>query len=189
MFMENNYGFCPHCGANLPQGAEYCPECGASFVSKRQDDVRRLTITSPMMFFIILLAIYTVMSIIEGIFATAFNDLFIINFKMIYGDGIDDYISSMGFASIDEFADLMFKEGIVSLVGGAITAFVMVLCITRRFWKIAFWLCIIASFELLISLVFMPTQMIGSEILTMILQTCVGLLVSRGIYLNRSNFR
>lgn len=187
--MENNYGFCPRCGANLPQGAEYCPECGTSFVEKRQDDVRRLTITSPMTFFIILLAIYTAMSIIEGVFVTVFNDVFISNFQTIYGTNIDDYLSGMGLASIDEFSALMFKEGIVSIVGGAITAVVLILCIKRRFWKIAFVLCLVASFELLVSLAFMPAKMMGSEILTMILQTCVGLLVSRGIYLNRRIFR
>ena len=88
--MENNYGFCPRCGADLPQGAEYCPECGASFVEKRQDDIRRLTITNPMTFFIVLLAAYTVMSIVEGVYVTAFNDMFVSNFELIYGSGIDD---------------------------------------------------------------------------------------------------
>ena len=187
--MENNYGFCPRCGAELPQGAEYCPECGASFVEKRQDDIRRLTITNPMTFFIVLLAAYTVMSIVEGVYVTAFNDMFVSNFELIYGSGIDEYLSNMGLASIDEFADLMFKEGIVSIVGGAITAMALILCIKRRFWKIAFWLCIIASFELLISMAFMPSKMISSELLTMLLQTGVGLLVARGIYVNRRMFR
>ena len=187
--MENNYGFCPRCGHELPQGAEYCPECGTSFVEGRKDDVRRLTITSPMMFFIILLAIYTAMCIFEGIFVTAFNDTFVSNFQTIYGTDIVEYLSRMGLSSIDELADLMFKEGIVSLAGGAITAVVLVLCIKRRFWKVAFWLCIIASFELLISLAFMPSKMVSSEIFTMILQTMVGLLVARGIYMNRRAFR
>ena len=186
--MENNYGFCPRCGAELSQGAEDCPECGASFLEKRQDDVRRLTITNPMTFFIILLVAYTVMSLIEGIFAVAFNDTFVSYMKTYISD-FDDYLSNMGLSSVEEFADLMYKEGIVTLVGGVITAVVLLLCIKRRFWKIAFWLCIIASFELLISLAFMPSKMMGSELLTMILQTGVGLLVARGIYINRRAFR
>ena len=189
MSMENNYGFCPRCGAELPQGAEFCPECGVSFLEKRQNDVRRLTITNPMTFFIILLAVYTIMSIFEGVFATAFNDMFVTNVKMIYGTDFEDYLSGSGLESVEEFADLMFKEGVVSIVGGVITAVALILCFERRFWKIAFWLCIIASFELLISLAFMPSKMMSSELLTMLLQTGVGLLVARGIYINRRAFR
>ena len=187
--MENNYGFCPRCGAELPQGAEFCPECGVSFLEKRQNDVRRLTITNPMTFFIILLAAYVIMSFFEGIFATAFNDLFVTNVKQVYGSEFEDYLSRNGLSSVEEFADLMYKEGIVTLVGGVITVAVLILCIERRFWKIAFWLCIIASFELLISMAFMPSKMIGSELLTMLLQTGVGLLVARGIYVNRRVFK
>ena len=187
--MKNEYGFCPHCGADLPQGSEYCPECGTSFVEGRQDDVRRLTVTNPMTFFIVLLAAYMVMSIAEGIYVTVFNDMFISNFETIYGTNIEDYLSRNGLDSVQDLADLMYKEGVVSIIGGAMTAVVMLLCITRRNWKLAFSLCVAASFELLVSLVFMPSEMISSELLTAVLQTGVGLLVARGIYINRRAFR
>ena len=188
--MEENYGFCPKCGANLPEGAEYCPQCGKSFVENPREELRmRAGGMNPLLFFIILLAIYTVMSIFEGIYTTLFNDMFIDSFKLVYGSGVDDYVSSMGMDSMDQFADLMYKEGIVSIIGGAMTAVVLILCVKRRYWKVAFALCIIASFELLISLAFMPSKMVGSEILTMILQTGIGLLVARGIYMSRRMFR
>lgn len=187
--MDENYGFCPRCGANLPEGAEYCPQCGKSFVENPREELRIRAGMNPLMFFIILLIAYTVMSIIEGIYVTLFNDMFIDSFKLVYGSDLSDYLARNGLDSIDQFADLMFKEGIVSIIGGAITAVVLLLCIKRRFWKVAFALCIIASFELLISLAFMPSKMIGGEILTMILQTAVGLLVARGIYMSRKAFR
>lgn len=186
--MEENYGFCPKCGANLPEGAEYCPQCGKPFVDDPRRELRMRAGMNPLIFFIILLAAYTVMSIFEGIYATLFNDMFMDSFKLVYGSDIDNYLARSGLDSIDQFADLMFKEGIVSIIGGAITAIVLLLCIRRRFWKVAFALCIIASFEVLISLAFMPTKMIGSEILTLILQTAVGLLVARGIYMSRRLF-
>lgn len=186
--MDENYGFCPRCGANLPEGAEYCPQCGKSFVENPQREFRTRSGINPLMFFIILLVAYTVMSIIEGVYATLFNDMFIDSFKLVYGSDLSDYLARNGLDSIDQFADLMYKEGIVTLVGGAITAVVLLLCIKRRFWKVAFALCIIASFELLISLAFMPSKMIGSEIVTLILQTCIGLLVARGIYMSRNVF-
>ncbi len=186
--MEENYGFCPRCGANLPEGAEYCPQCGKSFTENPQREYRTRSGFNPLMFFIILIAAYTLMSLIEGIYATAFNGMFIDSFKLVYGSDLNDYLARNGLDSIEQFADLMFKEGIVSIIGGAITAIVLLLCIKRRFWKVAFALCIIASFELLISLVFMPSKMIGGEILTMILQTAVGLLVARGIYMSRRLF-
>lgn len=186
--MEDNYGFCPRCGANLPEGAEYCPQCGKSFVDDPRREIRMRPGLNPLMFFIILLAAYTVMSILEGIYTTLFSDMFMDSFKLVYGSDLEDYLARNGLESIDQFADLMFKEGIVSIIGGAITAVVLLLCIKRRFWKVAFALCIIASFELLISLVFMPSKMIGGELLTLVLQTAVGLLVARGIYMSRRMF-
>lgn len=186
--MDNNYGFCPRCGANLTEGAEYCPQCGKSFVEDPRRELRTRSGMNPLLFFIILLTAYTVMSIFEGIYATVFSDMFIDSFKMVYGSDLEDYLARNGLESIDQFADLMFKEGIVSIIGGAITAVVLLLCIRRRFWKVAFALCIIASFELLISLVFMPSKMIGGELLTLVLQTAVGLLVARGIYMSRRMF-
>ena len=186
--MDNNYGFCPRCGANLTEGAEYCPQCGKSFVEDPRRELRTRSGMNSLLFFIILLTAYTVMSIFEGIYATVFSDMFIDSFKMVYGSDLEDYLARNGLESIDQFADLMFKEGIVSIIGGAITAVVLLLCIRRRFWKVAFALCIIASFELLISLVFMPSKMIGGELLTLVLQTAVGLLVARGIYMSRRMF-
>ncbi len=187
--MDNDYGFCPRCGANLPEGAEYCPQCGKSFVENPREELRmRAGGMNPLLFFIILLAIYTVMSIFEGLYTTLFNEAFIDSFKLVYGSDLTDYLAASGLDSVEQFADLMFKEGIVSLVGGAITAIVLFLCIKRRYWKVAFALCLIASFELLISLAFMPSKMIGSEILTLLLQTGIGLLVARGIYMYRRMF-
>ena len=50
-------------------------------------------------------------------------------------------------------------------------------------------ICLIASFFVLTSLLFMPAKMVGQEALTLVLQTAVGLLIARGIYLNRRIFR
>ena len=52
--MEDNYGFCPRCGANLPEGAEYCPQCGKSFVDDpRREPRMRAGGMNPLLFFII----------------------------------------------------------------------------------------------------------------------------------------
>ena len=113
----------------------------------------------------------------------------IICLETIYGSNIDDYLSRNGLDSVQAFADLMYKEGVASIIGGVITAVVLLLCIKRRYWKVAFVLCVAASFELLVPLAFMPSQMVASEALTAVLQTGVGLLVARGIYINRKAFR
>ncbi len=187
--MDNDLGFCPHCGAYLPRGAEYCPECGRSFVkeseSARYDNLR----PNPLFFFMIMLAIYAGFSIVEGIVAVFFNDMLMTNIERIYGSNIEKYLANMGLDSLSQLGDILYKEGIVSLIDGILVAVVFVLCKVRRYWKAAVAICLLASFFLLTSLIFMPEKMMRSEALSLVLQMAVGLLITRGIYIGRIVFK
>ena len=186
--MEENYGFCVHCGAKLSPGAERCPECGTSFVKDAPSARYTNNGRNPMMFFLILIGIYAVISIIEGIFASAFNDMFMDNMKAVYGSNFSAYLERMGLDSVSQLADIMFKEGIVSLVSGSLAAVVFILCLKRRYWKAAAMLCLIASALVIVPLAFMPMKMFSSEVFTFLLEMGVGLLVTRGIYMCRNLF-
>lgn len=187
--MEEDYGFCTHCGANISPGSERCPECGASLVKEEESASVRVYSSSSMRFFLIFIGLYAIFSIAEGIYMTVFNDAFVASMESIYGQDFDSYLSNIGMESKAQLADVFFKEGVVSIVDGAMVAVVFILCLRLRYWKAATVICIAASFLLLASFYFMTFEMMKSEALTMALQVLVGLMVARGIYINRKLFR
>ncbi len=186
--MENDYGFCFHCGAEIPSGAEFCPECGRSLAGDTRRDESYLRVRNPMSFIILLMGLFAAVSIIEGIYAVFLNDLFMSSLEMLNDSNLDSYVSSLGLESKEELAEIIYKEGIVTLAQGIMVAIACMLCIKRRFWGLTIALCLIATFMMLVPLVFMTSEMIRSEIISMILQMCIGLLVVRGLYINKGQF-
>ena len=186
--MVSEYSFCTRCGAELPPGSMYCPECGKSFADGPERNVYRYS-PNPLTFFLILLGAYAIISIVEGIFVTMFNDAFMSNVKIIYGTDIDKYLSEIGVDSFEQLEDIMYKEGFVTLASGILAAATFILCMKLRCWKVAVTLCLMASFILPVSLPFMPMKMIHNELITLILQVLVGLMVTRGIIRSKTAFK
>lgn len=184
--MKDEYGFCFRCGANLEPGAEYCPECGQSFLdddsASYQNDVSR-----PLNFLKFMLGAYFVLSIVAGLYTTVFIDAYIQNIESI--TDIDSYLSSMGVESVSQLSDIMYIQGVVSIIDGAMVGFVFLLCILRRYWKTAVAVCFAASIVVMAGIPFMTTEMINSETFSLVLQTVVGLLITRGIFVNRKAFK
>ena len=186
--MDTDYGFCTHCGAELPDGAQYCPECGTSFV--KGSDAPNIDYRGyrPLSFILIMLGIYALASIGEGFYAAFFNDMLMDTLRNLNGMDMSSYLSSLGLQTEEQLAEILYKEGILTLIDGIMVLVVFVLCLRYRFWKMAVALCVIASFALLIGFAFMPVEMMKSEAINTILQVIVGLLISRAIYVNRSLF-
>ena len=186
--MGSDYDFCTRCGAELPKGSDYCPECGMCFVEGTDRMVKNVA-RNPLMFFIVLVALYSLFSIVEGSYVIFFNDLYMSNIQAIYGVDLDTYISQIGVDSVDQFSEILYAEGIVSMVSGSLAAVVCLLCLKLRYWRIAVILCLAASLVIPASLFFMPWKMIQSEWVTIALQVVVGLMVTRGIVRCKIVFR
>ncbi len=137
----------------------------------------------------VMLAIYGGYSIIEGIMDTLFNGLMMDGIRTIYGDRLQEYLSGMGVESLSQFSDIVYKEGIVNIIDGAMVMSAFLLCYLRKYWKLAVALCILASGFIFAALPFMTGKLIESNALMLILQAAVGLLVARGIYVNRAVFK
>ena len=187
--MEQDYGFCTRCGATHEPGAEYCPQCGKSFTGDDRVQINNRMASNPLMFFIILLGIFAAISLGEGVIATFFNDSLIDYVKTVNGDGLPDYLASLGLDTIDQLADILFKQGVLTLADGILVAIVFVLCIRRRFWKIAVITCLAATTLVVASFLVMTPKMMEKELFSMVIQTAIGLLITRGIYINRRIFR
>ena len=186
--MGSEYNFCTRCGAELPVGCDYCPECGKCFVEGTDRMVVNVS-RNPLMFFIVLIALYALFSIIEGLYVVLFNDFFISNIEAVYGTDLENFLASRGLENVQQLSDILFKEGIVSIVSGSMAAVVFVLCLRMRYWKAACLLCLAATFVIPIPLLFMPLKMIQSEWITVALQVLVGLMVTRGIVRCKLIFR
>ena len=179
--MGSEYNFCTRCGAELPKGSDYCPECGQCFVEDTDRMVKNVA-RNPLMFFIVLLALYALFSIVEGLYVMVFNDVFISSIETIYGMEIEEYLERIGVDSLAQYSDILFKEGIVDLISGSLAAVTVLLCVRLRYWKAAVFLSLAASLIIPVSLIFMPWKMVQAEWITIALQVLVGLMVTRGIY-------
>ena len=132
---------------------------------------------------------FVVYMIINGITLMTVSDTVIDWIRAFNGTDLDTYLSSLGLDSVDQFKEILFKEGIVYVIDGALVAMAFLLTLRRRYWKATVVLCLMASFLLLLPLVFMPEKMRYTEALSSILMAAVGLLVTRGIIVNRRQFR
>ena len=187
--MENDYGFCIHCGATCEKGAEFCPECGRSPTGADIRDERMTRVRNPMSFFILLMGLFAAVSIIEGFFETFFNDLYLTGIEMVNGSDMDAYLSDMGLDSREQLAEIIYKEGLVSMACGIMVAISLSLCVQRRFWLLAVLLCVGATLLLPVPMLFMTPEMVKADVITAVLQMAIGLMVVRGICISRRLFR
>ena len=169
--------------------AEFCPQCGKSFTDDDRAPVNRRLASNPLMFFIVLIGIFAAISLGEGIAATFFNDSLINYVKTVHGDNLPEYLASLGLDTIDQLADILFKQGVITLADGILVVIVFVLCIKRRFWKLAVITCLIATILVLVSFLVMTPKMMEEELFSIVVQTAIGLLITRGIYINKKIFR
>ena len=186
--MGSEYNFCTRCGAEMPKGSDYCPECGMCYVEGTDRMVKNVA-HNPMMFFIVLMGLYALFSIVEGLYVILFNDVFLSSIETVAGTDLETYLAKIGVDSVDQFKDILFKEAIVSIVSGSLTVVATILCLKLRYWKLACILCFAATLAIPASLLFMPWKMIQSEWITIALQMLVGLMVTRGIVRCRLLFR
>ena len=152
---EENFGFCPRCGAKLQQSANFCPDCGNIL---KEDAVNhgagygayadtRTGKDRPMkgMFLaaFVLLVIYSVYSVSEGIYLIVnaegifqiMDDMFV----DLFGTGIVDYIyDDMGIMITEaEYVESFRMMGYISLISGIFSVIAAVLCYMRRRKNIA----------------------------------------------------
>ena len=188
--MDEDYGFCTRCGATHEPDAEFCPQCGKSFTDSMDEIPINTRMTSnPLMFFIILLGIFAAICLGEGVVATFFNDSLIDYVRSMNGDNLADYLASLGLGSIEQLADILFRQGVVTMADGISAVIAFVLCIRRRFWKIAVITCLIATILVPVSFLLMTPEMMKRELFSVVIQTAIGLLITRGIYINKRMFR
>lgn len=188
--MEEGKGFCKHCGAKVSVNDAYCPECKAPLhpEAQRSADMSFL-FQQVMKLTLILLGVYSVISILEGVYCAASPDACTTMIKAVYGD--TQWASNLASLGLTEagYSNMLRLEGIVSIIDGVAVAIAFVLCYMRRCWLLAFSLCIYASLFIFAPAVFLNIASLRSEMIMMLAQAIVGLFVARSVYVVRAMFR
>ncbi|MBQ2486669.1 MAG: zinc-ribbon domain-containing protein [Candidatus Methanomethylophilus sp.] len=137
---KENYGFCPACGANLPENSTFCPECGHRIGDEQSFSQQSgagygygyATDRSPMtrlqgklLVAFIFVLIYGIMSIFGGLSLLTINDAFVDQLDQMLQDAgqgtFEEFMSSMGYnMTKSEFIEMCRVSAVVSLVSGAL---------------------------------------------------------------------
>ena len=151
---KENYGFCPACGANLPENSAFCPECGQRVSGEEPAGQSGYTGYQPyrntdrlagkLLVAVIFCGLYAAMSIIGGL------SLLSMDASMI--DQIDEVLEPSE-TTIEEILDMSRSEivdyfrinGIVSMISGVLAGAGAIVAGMRKQRFVAVGLVVAAS--------------------------------------------
>lgn len=183
--MAERQRFCIRCGSTLQEGQHICTQCGGSDgqVPEGNVDVRVISGNKVRMnWAIILLLVYGIFSLVEGIFAAFFAEQMVDYIEMIMKTDIQSIFGSG--MTRGEIIRMLTIEGYISLFSGAFATIAGILCVKRMNLVITLSCILVASFMVLSELLFYPK----SDVFMLVMQFLLGLLVFRMVYYSRSVF-
>lgn len=158
---EEFYGFCPSCGANVPEGAAFCTECGSALSSEAEaapgtgvgyaTSTGRRPLGGKLLVAVILTSIYAVLEVLTGMIFAFGADAFVNGMnEMLIESGqksFTEMMAEMGYDySTQDLIDILRTSGIISALSGIFAGVGVILAI-RRVKRIPATVCIaIASF-------------------------------------------
>ena len=192
---NENYGFCPACGANLPADSTFCPECGhnlAGPVSSGQEagagvgyGYSKPGLSGKLKTAAILCLIYAILEVL-GSFSLLSMSMATIDMldDMMGEDGwFENMLNDMGYdMTAKEFVDMCHITGIISLVSGVFAGIGSILCFKLRKKMIAVGLVVAASLVLLVGCMY------PMNIFSTIIDVIIGLLMAYLIYSSPDQF-
>ena len=155
--LDENYGFCPHCGENLKSDALYCPACGTVLkqeaLQQQYNSYSRVGKT-PMsgMFLVafIMLILYTLIELIGSASMLTFNEATYDSIDQVmiemYGMTLTEYLAEFGMSiSKDTFISNMMVLGISGVISAVLSGISAYFCFKREKHKYAVGFCVISS--------------------------------------------
>ena len=196
---DENYGFCPSCGANLTSDAAFCPECGKPLTAEAQNNTYNSGVRAnpskmcgKLLVAFILLLIYAVMDILGGISLVAvFNESFFDSIdKMLADEGeksLEEMFKQYGLdMSRDDLINYFRISGIVSIISGALAGVAAYFCAVRKMRMVAVGLTVVAA---LANFAMVSAGNVASGIMNGIFAMIIGGIVAYLIYDSQEQFR
>ncbi len=200
--LDENYGFCPHCGENLKSDAVYCPACGTVLKSEAaQNNAAYYSYAgacyggkSPMagrfMIAFLMLVVYAIFNLVGSASMFMMNestyDMMDQIFIDTYGKTFSEYMLDFGLEITKEQflsdAMVMGVSGVISSILAGIAAF---FCYKREKFKYAVGFCILSAVVGFVGSALAPVLAGAASGMFGLL---IGLLVAYLIYSSRHNF-
>ena len=196
---EENYGFCPACGANLPEGSSFCPECGHNLAgpvpgsAEAGAGVGYATSMGPGMSgklktAVIFTMIYAVMNLVSSLMGLCISVDFIDSMdEILLDNGDQGFVELAGFDMTNqEFVDMIRMSCLVSLASAVLAGAGAFLCIKRVKRMVAVGLIAAASLVLFVTLAVTPFN--GSTLGSTIFDVIIGFVMVYLVYSSPGDF-
>jgi len=197
---EENFGFCPSCGANLPEGSSFCPECGHNINAPVQNNSGTGVgygtsggsgMSSKLKVAAILVTIYAVISILGALSLFTIEPMIDAYDEMMAdsgGESFEDMLKDLGYDMTEkEFIDMCRVMAVVDLISGALAGVGAFLCFKRTKKMVAVILIAVASVILFAGCA-SPGAFSASNILSTAFNVVIGLLMAYLVYTSPDEF-
>lgn len=197
--MDDEIGFCPHCGFKLESESAYCPSCGSilrepdpqQYASSPNGAYVSNNMRGPLLAAFVMLVLFSVMELIGAIGCLSFNsstyDMMDQMFRETMDQSFVGFIQEMFNVTItkEQIISQMFAMGLISLLTGAATVFTAVLCYKRTKHMVAVGACILAT--VLVFCTGFVAPMFGGP-MGYIFNVIIGVIVALMIYVSKEQF-
>ena len=197
--VDENYGFCPHCGENLKSDAIYCPGCGA-ILNQEAAMASRHNVSgmgkSPMrgtfLVAFVLLVMYAILELISSASCFMFNEsmydmmdqAMIDMFGMNFADYMKEYAGLI--ITKEEFLSNMLTMGIFGVLSALLAGISAFFCYKREKFKVAVGACVLSAIAVMVGSALSPAVAgVGSGVFNLIF----GLIVAFMIYSSKKYFK
>ena len=200
--MDNeNYGFCPACGANLPSDATFCPECGHNLSAPASSGPEAGAgvgygysnggMSSKLKTAAILCTIYAVLTIFGALSLFTIEPVIDTYNEMMAdsgGESFEDMLKDLGYdMTVDEFINMCRVMAVIDLISGVLAGAGAFLCFKRTKKMVAVVMISIASVILFGGCV-VPGGFSASNIFGTFVNVVIGLLMAYLVYTSPDEF-
>ena len=197
--VDENYGFCPHCGENLKSDAVYCPACGTVL---RQEAAQqqyhsyanyggKTPMSGAFLVAFIMLVLYAVLELFSSASLLTFNSEMYDTLDQILLESSGMTLSEIFYDSLgvtvtkEQFLNEMFVLGLTGVVSAILAGISAFLCFKRKGHKYAVALCVLSAVVYFIGCCLAP---VTSGAMSGIFSLLIGLLVAYLIYSSKRFF-
>ena len=176
--------FCPRCGRRLSDNEHICPDCGHSDgTAPANVQVRVISgSTIRLNWATILLMLYGVIGVIEGVCAAFFSESIVDTLQSMLGTSFESLFGDM---TRGEVIRMLTIEGYISLFSGVFAVIAGVCCMKRMNISFALACTLAASIMILTERIFYPM----ADMMMLIVQFLIGMLVFRMIHQSKDVFQ
>lgn len=197
---EENYGFCPACGANLPEDSSFCPECGHDLAAPVSSGPAAGTgygyatsngggMSSKLKVAVIFTMIYAVMNLMSSLMGLCITVDFIDSMdEILLENGDQGFVEMAGFDMTNqEFVDMIHLSCLISLISAVLALIGAIFCMKHAKRMIAAVLIVAASLVLFAGIPLAPIT--GSTIFSTLFNVVIGLLMAYLVYTSPGDFK